>query len=486
MNKNLSQLGRQLAAIWQQLGLNQRISVIMATSPSLAGLAAVAFWSSRVRITPCFTANWTKAKPPKSLPRSMKPKFPTKSAGRRLHHGPVGQGLPGADADGRQRYSPAAKAWVSRFSTRPISASPISSSAPITPAPFKGELARTISQLDQVDSARVMIVMPENRLLTDSPAQTHRFRFCPRQRQRPVARLRRQLDPLSRRQQCRGPAGQQCLRRGQHGQRPFRKSGRTIPSPAFPTTSSPPAANVEQYLSKKAEGMLEPGPRPGPGRRARLRRDQLGHHHPQRGKIRPGRPGRPHHHTKRRRHRLGHRHHRRRPWKRRRRWRRRRATNAVAAVPVTSNRTRKKVMSNNFEINKITSSVIEAAGGSSAFPPPSLSPSDLKARAPTAKPSRAPAEEWKSSSASSKAPWASRPPATPPARTKSHWKKCPSTTSPGRDLTQQLDQQQKRQVWLELAQKLIYPAWPWGSFSPSGACSKRPRLRRYALAFPAG
>src|SRR5208283_1756346 len=32
----------------------------------------------------------------------------------------------------------------------------------------QGELARTIGQLDQVDSARVMIVMPENRLLTDA------------------------------------------------------------------------------------------------------------------------------------------------------------------------------------------------------------------------------------------------------------------------------------------------------------------------------
>src|SRR6202000_2986156 len=32
---------------------------------------------------------------------------------------------------------------------------------------IQGELARTISQLDQVEAARVMIVMPEIRLLTD-------------------------------------------------------------------------------------------------------------------------------------------------------------------------------------------------------------------------------------------------------------------------------------------------------------------------------
>jgi flagellar M-ring protein FliF len=32
----------------------------------------------------------------------------------------------------------------------------------------QGELARTISQIDMVESARVMIVMPENRLLVDN------------------------------------------------------------------------------------------------------------------------------------------------------------------------------------------------------------------------------------------------------------------------------------------------------------------------------
>src|SRR5204862_3036282 len=32
---------------------------------------------------------------------------------------------------------------------------------------LQGELARTIAQIDQVDSARVMVVLPENRLLID-------------------------------------------------------------------------------------------------------------------------------------------------------------------------------------------------------------------------------------------------------------------------------------------------------------------------------
>ncbi len=43
----------------------------------------------------------------------------------------------------------------------------------------QGELARTISQLDQVENARVMIVMPENRLLMDNPAQADRLGLRP-------------------------------------------------------------------------------------------------------------------------------------------------------------------------------------------------------------------------------------------------------------------------------------------------------------------
>jgi ABC-type phosphate/phosphonate transport system ATPase subunit len=45
MNKNLSQIARQLAAIWQQLGLSQRISVIAATVVVLAGRFERGFYS---------------------------------------------------------------------------------------------------------------------------------------------------------------------------------------------------------------------------------------------------------------------------------------------------------------------------------------------------------------------------------------------------------------------------------------------------------
>src|SRR5438477_8484187 len=48
MKRTFSLLGRQLLAIWQQLGLNQRISIVLAAGVVLAALFSLAFWSSRV------------------------------------------------------------------------------------------------------------------------------------------------------------------------------------------------------------------------------------------------------------------------------------------------------------------------------------------------------------------------------------------------------------------------------------------------------
>ena len=46
MNQNLSKLGGQLREIWKQLGAGQRLTVAAATFVLVAGLAAIAFWSS--------------------------------------------------------------------------------------------------------------------------------------------------------------------------------------------------------------------------------------------------------------------------------------------------------------------------------------------------------------------------------------------------------------------------------------------------------
>jgi len=47
MNQSLVRLGQQLRDIWQQLGLNQKISLVLSTGFVLAGLVTLTIWASR-------------------------------------------------------------------------------------------------------------------------------------------------------------------------------------------------------------------------------------------------------------------------------------------------------------------------------------------------------------------------------------------------------------------------------------------------------
>src|SRR2546423_14819167 len=44
----LTQIGRLFLGIWQQLGINQRISIVLAAIAVAGALGGVVFWSSRV------------------------------------------------------------------------------------------------------------------------------------------------------------------------------------------------------------------------------------------------------------------------------------------------------------------------------------------------------------------------------------------------------------------------------------------------------
>ena len=47
MAQPFSQLTRQLSAVWKQLGINQRVSVLFAAVAVIGGLVALSVWSSR-------------------------------------------------------------------------------------------------------------------------------------------------------------------------------------------------------------------------------------------------------------------------------------------------------------------------------------------------------------------------------------------------------------------------------------------------------
>jgi flagellar M-ring protein FliF len=165
MNKNLTQLGQHLLAIWKQLGLNQRITIIAATAVVFIGLGTMAFWSSR----PDFALLYGKlddgeaSKIVAALDESKIP-YQVRSGAIYVPSDKVyqvrmqmaGKGIPRGEGVGFEIFDKA-NFGISDFVQR----------ANYTRA-VQGELARTISQLDQIESARVMIVMPENRLVIDN------------------------------------------------------------------------------------------------------------------------------------------------------------------------------------------------------------------------------------------------------------------------------------------------------------------------------
>ena len=166
MNKSLSQLGQQLLAIWKQLGLNQRISLVIATGVLAIGLSAMFYWTSR----PDFALLYGKldeGEASKVIAALDESKVPYQVRGAGAIYVPsdkvyqarmqmAGKGIPRGEGVGFEIFDKA-NFGISDFVQR----------ANYTRA-VQGELARTISQLDQIESARVMIVMPENRLLVDT------------------------------------------------------------------------------------------------------------------------------------------------------------------------------------------------------------------------------------------------------------------------------------------------------------------------------
>jgi flagellar M-ring protein FliF len=159
-------LGQQLLAIWKQLGLNQRISLVIATGVLAIGLSAMFYWTSR----PDFALLYGKldeGEASKVIAALDESKVPYQVRGAGAIYVPsdkvyqarmqmAGKGIPRGEGVGFEIFDKA-NFGISDFVQR----------ANYTRA-VQGELARTISQLDQIESARVMIVMPENRLLVDT------------------------------------------------------------------------------------------------------------------------------------------------------------------------------------------------------------------------------------------------------------------------------------------------------------------------------
>ena len=166
MNQNLAKLAKQLGEIWKQLGTSQRISVLAATFVLIAGLSTIAFWSSRTEYGLLYgrMADGESAKVIAALDDAKVP-YKVGAGGSSIlvpsdkvyamRMQLANKGIPRGDGVGFEIFDKP-NFGISDFVQRANYVRAV-----------QGELSRTIGQLDEIESARVMIVLPENRLLLD-------------------------------------------------------------------------------------------------------------------------------------------------------------------------------------------------------------------------------------------------------------------------------------------------------------------------------
>src|SRR5580658_2088958 len=160
MKKFLQSLG----ALWQQLGLNQRVSLVVTALAVLGGLIGVAVWSDRPDFQLLYARLGDKdAAAIISFIQGQNIPYKVSADGTmvsvpsdqvyKLRMDLAGKGLPSGDGVGFEIFDKG-QFGLSDFIQRTNYLRAV-----------QGELARTISQLQGVRASRVMIVQPENRLL---------------------------------------------------------------------------------------------------------------------------------------------------------------------------------------------------------------------------------------------------------------------------------------------------------------------------------
>src|SRR5688572_14305803 len=160
----MKKFAQSLLALWQQLGLNQRISLGVAALAVVGGLIAVVMWSRRpdfqllyARMGDKDSAAVISYLQSQNIPHQISSGGGTVSVpAERVHKlrmDLAAKGLPSGEGVGFEIFDKG-QFGLSDFVQRTNYLRAL-----------QGELARTISQLSGVRAARVMIVQPENRLL---------------------------------------------------------------------------------------------------------------------------------------------------------------------------------------------------------------------------------------------------------------------------------------------------------------------------------
>lgn len=153
-----------MRAIWSQLGASQKVSVMAATLVLVAGMAALSIWSSRADYGLLY-GGLSDSEAAKVIAALDDAKVSYKTGNGSIYVPAdkiytlrmelAGKGIPSGDGVGFEIFDKP-NFGISDFVQHANYVRAV-----------EGELARTISQLDEVEAARVMIVLPENRLLLD-------------------------------------------------------------------------------------------------------------------------------------------------------------------------------------------------------------------------------------------------------------------------------------------------------------------------------
>ena len=167
MNNGLTQIGSQLNNIWRHLGAAQRLTLVVTGLAVLVGLGALAFWSGSPDYALLYgkldeaeaskvVAALDDAKVPYKINRNGGAISVPSDKVHLMRMQLAAKGIPRGEGVGFEIFDKP-NFGISDFVQRANYLRAV-----------QGELARTISQVDSIETARVMIVMPENRLLVDN------------------------------------------------------------------------------------------------------------------------------------------------------------------------------------------------------------------------------------------------------------------------------------------------------------------------------
>jgi flagellar M-ring protein FliF len=352
------QVFKQLQTIWSQLGINQKITIAAMTLAVLVGLGSLAFWSSRPSYSMLY-GRMDEAEAAKVIAYLDESKIPyqvSRGGGNimvpadKVHTTRMqlaAKGLPKGEGVGFEIFD-RSNFGISDFVQRANYLRAV-----------QGELSRTISQVESVESARVMIVMPENRLLVND-------------KNKPTASVFIKVRSAGLMPQQTVNAIRFLVAGAVEGLKPqnvsvIDNSGNVLSDSLEPDsvvgltqTQLEVRKKMELYLAKKAEGMLDTVLGPGQSvvrvsaemnfdtltrteekfdpegqvlRSATINDESTDSLSTSPGALAPGveinAAG---------------------------------ETNVASAMPQNNNRTKKKITNNQFEINKTTSSMVQAAG----------------------------------------------------------------------------------------------------------------------------